>query len=384
MLLNSLIKMGLAAALVSFAVSILIVYSQRWHGKLSHDHDFEGVQKFHTEAVPRIGGLAVTAGIFFGVLLFSAIYPGEIKPSWFTRILTLLCASLPAFIAGMVEDVTKKVSVRLRLAATVCSALIASALLGATLDGIDIWGVDILLRLAPVAIVITAIVVAGGANAINIIDGFHGLSGSVIVVMSGALGVVAWQADDAFSAILSVLCVGATAGFLLMNYPRGKMFLGDGGAYFLGFWVSELAVLILVRNPSVNAWQVLSICAYPVIEVLFSIYRRKFIKNVNAGSADALHLHTLVYRRVVFRLLPTDANQPWKRNAAVSCFIVPPIATFAVLSVSVGATLVGAIAIVVAQVLLYVVVYARLVRGRWIARRGRALSQHPDATTSLP
>lgn len=368
MLVSQLVKIGLAVAAMSFILSMLIIYSQKWHGKHSQDHDLDGVQKVHTTAVPRIGGLAVIGGILFGLGLFVSCYPGSIKATSVSKILLLLAASLPGFIAGVMEDVTKRVSVRVRLAATICSALIASALLGATVDELDIWGVDSLLTVAPIAIMVTALVVAGGANAINIIDGFNGLSGSVIAIMGAALGVVAWHAGDSFVVLISTLAVSATLGFLILNYPCGKLFLGDGGAYFLGFWVAETAVLLLVRNPSVNAWQVLSICAFPVIEVLFSIYRRKIIKNVNAGAPDALHLHALTYRRFVFRFVSVSASQPWRRNAAVSFVMVPWIAIAAIVSVLAGTTVVGAMAIVGIQVCAYIAVYWRLVRGRWRAR----------------
>ena len=365
MLASQLFKVGAFSAITSFALCLLILWSQKWHSKHSHDHDLDGVQKFHATAVPRIGGIAVIVGILMGLCAFGFLYPGEIKASRFNQILMLLGASLPAFCAGIIEDVTKKVSVMVRLVATVCSALIASILLGATVNELDIWGVDSLLALTPVAIVVTALVVAGGANAINIIDGFNGLSGSVIVIMAAALGVVAWQVGDEFVAILSVLCVGAAIGFLLVNYPAGRLFLGDGGAYFCGFWVSEIAVLLLVRNTSVNAWQVLSICAFPIVEVLFSMYRRKIIKNTSVGVPDALHLHTLIYRRVVSRFVVRNPEQLWKRNAAVALVMVPLIALTAIISVIGGRTIVGAAVIVIAQVLIYILVYARLVRGRW-------------------
>jgi UDP-N-acetylmuramyl pentapeptide phosphotransferase/UDP-N-acetylglucosamine-1-phosphate transferase len=155
-----------------------------------------------------------------------------------------------------------------------------------------------------------------------------------------------------------------------VNYPRGKLFLGDGGAYFLGFWVSEMAVLLLVRNASVNAWQVLAICAYPVIEVLFSMYRRKMIQKVSPGAPDALHLHTLVYRRLVFKHVRLDAARPWKRNAAVACVIAPAVALCVASTVMFGASAPMSLAIVVAQIAIYVMVYGRLVRGRWASTFG--------------
>ena len=185
------------------------------------------------------------------------------------------------------------------------------------------------------------------------------------MIMAVALGVVGWNAGDSFVALLSALGVGASLGFLLLNYPTGKLFLGDGGAYFLGFWVAEIAVLLLVRNPHVNAWQVLAICAYPVIEVLFSIYRRKVLKNRDPGAADALHLHSLVYRRVAIRLGARFAPKTWQRNAMVSMLIVPVVALTAAMSVAIGGSTAGGIAAVLLQLLLYVVMYGRLVRGRW-------------------
>jgi UDP-N-acetylmuramyl pentapeptide phosphotransferase/UDP-N-acetylglucosamine-1-phosphate transferase len=363
-----LLSIALVAVCISCLFSLLIVHSQEWHGKHSLDHDLSGVQKFHTTAVPRIGGVAVVAGLFLALGFGALVYPGLLLNGHASGALKLLLASMPAFIAGIMEDLTKRVSVKVRLVATIISALMASWLLGATIDGVDIWGVDSLLAIVPIAIVVTAVVVAGGANAINIIDGFNGLAGSVVVIMAAALGYLAWQTGDMFVAMLALLGIGVTLGFMLVNYPTGRLFLGDGGAYLLGFWVAEIAVLLLVRNPTINAWQVLSICAYPVIEVLFSIYRRRFVRKATPGAPDGLHLHTLVYRRFVSRLLTHGHRhriRPWHRNAAVVCFIGPCIGLLAAISVVAGGTIPGAAAIVIGQVLLYIALYRRLVRRRW-------------------
>ena len=372
------VLLGLTAWVASFVISQLIVRSQKWHGRLTHDHDLGGVQKVHTTAVPRIGGLAVIGGILLGLVLFQQIFPGQVSANRASRIYLLLGASLPAFLAGLIEDFTKRVSVRVRLVATALSALVASLALGATVGELDIWGLDALLTIAPLAIVATAVFVAGGSNAINIIDGFNGLSGSTIIIMAIGLGAVGLQVGDSFVAVLGALCAGATLGFLMLNYPSGKMFLGDGGAYFLGFWVSEMAVLLLVRHPELSAWQILAICGYPIIEVLFSIYRRKFVRKVSPGAPDALHLHGLVFRRLVFKYVRRDAARPWKRNAMVPCFMAPAVAACVAVSVWFGQSTPAAVAIVVAQVVLYIAVYGRLVRGRWTVRRGDRAEQALD------
>jgi UDP-N-acetylmuramyl pentapeptide phosphotransferase/UDP-N-acetylglucosamine-1-phosphate transferase len=366
MQLNALLETGAAAAFVSFLVSLLIVQSQKWHGFISNDHDLGGVQKVHGLAVPRIGGLAVVSGVVVGVLALALLFPGDVPPARLNAILLLAACGMPAFLSGIAEDFTKRVSVRIRLLATFASALLASAALGATVNDLDLWGVDNLLQVTPIAVLVTALVVAGGANAVNIIDGFNGLSASVIIIMAMSIGVIAFQHNDALVATLGVLGAGSAAGFLLVNFPRGKLFLGDGGAYFLGFWIAEGAVLLLVRNASVNAWQVLSICAYPVIEVLFSMYRRRIIQQVSPGAPDRLHLHTLVYRRVVRKLIKVEPPQAWLQNATTAGVIVPWVAVMALASVLVGASILAAMALVLVQVLFYIAIYRRLVHGRWI------------------
>lgn len=366
MQLNALLEIGAAAALVSFLVSLLIVQSQKWHGFISNDHDLGGVQKVHGLAVPRIGGVAVVSGVVAGILAYTSLFPGTVPAARLNVVLLLAACGMPAFLSGMAEDFTKRISVRIRLLATFASALLASAVLGATVQDLDIWGVDNLLQVTPIAVLVTALVVAGGANAVNIIDGFNGLAASVIIIIALAIGVIAFQHNDALVATVGVLGAGSAAGFLLVNFPRGKLFLGDGGAYFLGFWIAEGAVLLLVRNASVNAWQVLSICAYPVIEVLFSMYRRRVIQQVSPGAPDRLHLHTLVYRRVVRKLIKVEPPQAWLQNATTAGVIVPWVAMIALATVLVGESILASMALVVMQIFFYIALYRRLVRGRWI------------------
>lgn len=375
MALPELLTILLVAAAITFAVSILIVFSEGWHGRHSMDHDLSGIQKFHTTAVPRIGGVAIIVGLYVAIVGCGRMYPGLFFALDGSSGNTLLVASLPVFIAGIVEDLTKRVSVRVRLAAAMMSALSASIMMGATVDELDIWGIDALLTVLPIAVLVTAVVVAGGINAVNFIDGFNGLAGSVVIIMSVALGYLAWQAGDEFVVALAALGIGVTFGFLLVNFPTGRLFLGDAGAYLLGFWVAEVAVLLLTRNAAVNSWQVLAICGYPVIEVLFSIYRRKVVRRASPGAPDRLHMHSLIYRRVVPRLLPYSAGMPWIRNAAVAVLLVPFIALAAIMGVVAGDTIAGAAAVVVGQVLIYVGVYARLVRGHWRRPAGKSVSE---------
>jgi UDP-N-acetylmuramyl pentapeptide phosphotransferase/UDP-N-acetylglucosamine-1-phosphate transferase len=91
----------------------------------------------------------------------------------------------------------------------------------------------------------------------------------------------------------------AILGFFIWNYPRGLIFLGDGGAYLIGFWIGVLSILIVARNAQVSPWFALLVNAYPIFETLFSIWRRKVHQGKNPGMPDGAHFHTLIYRRIM-------------------------------------------------------------------------------------
>lgn len=362
MMINPILVAALVVAgSASFLSSLMIVATERWHGFHSLDHDMSAAQKFHTRPVPRVGGIS----FFIGMLAASVYFFLREEIDIALVNVKLLLAVLPAFLIGFIEDVTKKVSIATRLLATFASPLIASWLLGAILPRMDVWIIDVLLKVAPIALVITAFASAGIANSINIIDGFNGLAGFTAIMILGSMGALAWRLDDVFIMQLAMTSVGIALGFLVFNFPTGRIFMGDSGAYFLGFWIAEIAVLLIVRHPSLTAWQLLAICAYPVIEVIYSIYRKKFIRKMSPGLPDRLHFHMLVYRRFVSRIVPSSEMRPWLRNAMTTATLMAVNAPFAFLALYYGDTKRAAIACIVAQAFLYMAIYARLVRGHW-------------------
>jgi UDP-N-acetylmuramyl pentapeptide phosphotransferase/UDP-N-acetylglucosamine-1-phosphate transferase len=286
----------LAIWLSSLGVSTLLVLTQRWHGRLSLDHDTTSVQKLHKSPVPRVGGMGIALGLLVGGLLLQ--YYSVDDSGGDTALLLLLCA-MPIFAAGLLEDLTKRVSVRMRLLASVVSALFAVWLLDVQLIRLDTPVLDLLMAAGPFAALFTCFAISGVTHSINIIDGLNGLaSGSVAIMLSG-LGAIAWMQGDALVLQLCLTGVAALLGFMVLNYPFGKLFLGDGGAYLAGFWLAACAVLLLMRNPLVSTWSVLLVCFYPVWETAFSMYRRLVVKKVSSGEADMQHLHHLVLHQVI-------------------------------------------------------------------------------------
>lgn len=279
---------------VSLAITLLVVHQARTGAHRLQDHDLSGPQKLHTKPVPRVGGIGIVSGVLVGSLFLwlRGDPPGLLAP------LLMLCA-VPAFAAGLTEDLTKTQSPRRRLFFTAVSATLAVLLLDGVINRTDIPGLDWLVDIPVAAGVVTVFVVAGVANSLNIIDGLNGLASMCAVLMLVSVGYVAFQVSDWPVMYMAVIGAGAVLGFFVCNYPSGLIFLGDGGAYFLGFYVAELAILLLHRNPDVSPMFPLLVCIYPVFETVFSIYRRVMLRGQPAGMPDGIHLHSLIYRRIM-------------------------------------------------------------------------------------
>jgi UDP-N-acetylmuramyl pentapeptide phosphotransferase/UDP-N-acetylglucosamine-1-phosphate transferase len=147
------------------------------------------------------------------------------------------------------------------------------------------------------------------ANAVNIIDGFNGLAAGTVAIMMSALGLIAFNVGDVDLAAVCFGVVAVVMGFAVFNWPFGRIFMGDAGAYVLGFMVAWVAVLLPMRSPHVDAWATLLVCAYPVLEVAFSYRRKSKRVGHHPGRPDRVHLHMLVYRRMAGPLFARAAPQ---------------------------------------------------------------------------
>ena len=281
------------ALLASFFTCLFLVLTKKWHGNFSMDSS-DGVQKVHTTPTPRIGGIGIAIGILAGFAASSH----DIAASEKRVILSaILLAGIPAFIFGLLEDLTKKVSVKVRLLATMASGVLGWGITGVSLTHVDILGFDYLLGFTLISVIFTAIAVGGVANAINIIDGLNGLTAGTALIILAAFGFIARQVGDIPLAFTCLIIAGAVGGFFLVNWPKGKIFLGDGGAYFLGFTLAWIAVLLPERNSSISPWTSLLICSYPIIEVAFSVLRRCLREGYSPTEPDFSHLHSLANKR---------------------------------------------------------------------------------------
>lgn len=357
----------LLSFLISALLTLLIIKGAHLH-RATLDSDLSSVQKVHAQAVPRIGGM----GIFLAVLLTEIVTLWRAPAIGQTLALLLVCSAI-AFVGGIVEDFTKNVSALRRLVLTMLAAAAGFYLLDARIERIDWFGPILSLDYLWISLPFTVLAVAGIANAVNIIDGFNGLASVVTICMLLSLGYVAWQVGDGFVLVSALIVAGAIAGFLVWNYPAGLIFLGDGGAYFIGFMLGELSVLLVKRNPEVSAWYAALLLIYPVFETVFSAYRRTFLRGQSPSVPDGIHLHSLIFRRLVLwavgREARADARALTRRNALTS----PYLWLLSLMAVAPATLFWRYTEILIAFCLLFIVsyvwLYARIVRfkaPRWM------------------
>jgi UDP-N-acetylmuramyl pentapeptide phosphotransferase/UDP-N-acetylglucosamine-1-phosphate transferase len=143
-----------------------------------------------------------------------------------------------------------------------------------------------------------------------------------MAIMLAAMGFVAYRVGDTAILYCALAGLGAVLGFFFWNFPKGHIFLGDGGAYFLGFWVAELGILLVHRHANVSPMLPLMVCAYPMFETLFTMYRRRIVRGLPMGLPDATHLHSLIYRRLMrWAVNQTNPAVLVRRNSMTSPYL---------------------------------------------------------------
>ena len=288
-------------SVVAVAIAVFFAAVAAWVGARAlasgaRDEHLDAVaphlRKVHVHATPRVGGLAVAAGIVAGALVLFAAH-AELRVAW----TVLIVCVTPGFVWGLIEDLRKRDSIMVRLAITAAAAAMAFVMLDARITELNVPGLDRLLTYPAFSFLFTVFAVTGVAHSFNVIDGLNGLAGISSLVGAIGMAVIAWAVGDWFVFCVSAVLAASVAGFLVVNFPGGRIFLGDGGAYLVGLALAVLSVLVVQRNSEVSPWFPLVLLAFPIWETLFSMYRRR-LRGQSPGQADALHLHTLVYRRV--------------------------------------------------------------------------------------
>ncbi|MCC7519582.1 MAG: undecaprenyl/decaprenyl-phosphate alpha-N-acetylglucosaminyl 1-phosphate transferase [Verrucomicrobiae bacterium] len=254
-------------------------------GLLDRATQFHG---HHAIAVPRIGGVALMAAFLLAWAGISLVAPRLGLPlgDHPTAIL-LTCAAM--FALGFRDDL-RPLRAKTKLLAQIGIAL-AAYLLGLRIGH---WTNFFTLSTQPLGwldLPVTVFWLVGATNLINLVDGLDGLAAGVVFILMVLLAILSGASGNFFLLCLCVGMAGALFGFLFFNFPPAKIFMGDGGAYFLGLLVAEVATVNANKGTVAMALMVpFFALGLPIIDTSFSILRR-FLVGLPIFRADRRHIH---------------------------------------------------------------------------------------------
>ena len=258
--------------------------------------DTPGGRKIHSTPIPRLGGVAIFAGVMAAVAVQAA---GEFYLDWGgtlvgggtarVRVVGVLIAMTVIFAVGLIDDLVT-LSPLLKLLGQMAAAGIAiSAGLKIAYVGNPFGGglVSLGLLTAP----ITLIYIVGFTNIINLIDGLDGLAAGVTGIAAVSLLLLAMQANRLDAAALAAAVIGVCAAFLRYNFHPASIFMGDSGALFLGFTLSAISLMGVMKSTATIALAVpLLIVGVPIFDTASAIVRRVLHRRP-IQEADRGHIH---------------------------------------------------------------------------------------------
>jgi len=280
---------------MSFAICALIILLARGkYAALLVGNLPSAVQTMHTRPTPRLGGLGIFAALTASMMFVSS----DISAPYRNFILS---TSLLFFIS-LAEDLRFGISPRQRLLAAIGASLFVILSLGVWMPRTDIPFLDAGMGFWMLGVPLTLLVTSGIANGFNLIDGVNGLASFTGIVAAVALALIAREAGYYAMTELAMMLAFGVGGFFLLNYPFGRIFLGDAGAYTLGFVLSWFAISILLNTPLASPWALLLTLFWPVADTLLAIWRRALRKS-SVMAPDRLHVHHLVMRALEIHIL---------------------------------------------------------------------------------
>jgi UDP-N-acetylmuramyl pentapeptide phosphotransferase/UDP-N-acetylglucosamine-1-phosphate transferase len=269
------------------------------HARSIGHGDLHGVQRLHDVPTSRLGGIVVvvTCAITMAMVLSYGQDKGFVG-------LPLVLAVVPVVLLGLAEDVTRQVRPRYRMAAAVLSAMLASAYSGGIVPRLDLPFVDGLLQHMWFVLPLTWFMVAGACNAMKLIDGAHGLAGGTAPIMLWRHRARGGTSADSDADATTVVVMGASSASCA-GLPAGRVFLGDAGAYFIGFMYAELSIQL--SRATAKSRRGTSSCspASLIVDTLFAMYRRGGAPRAADGAGCAPPA-SLVFRRIA---LPIERRQ---------------------------------------------------------------------------
>lgn len=267
--------------LFTYILIFIIIKIENSYGFFTDHHSKS--HAVHKTPTPRVGGL----GIFIAFTISNFIFIDNFK--W------LIISSLIVFLIGILDDWHGDIPKQIRLLGMSIGTFIAVIYGNVYIKDIDFFHLPYI-----IAVPFTIFAVVGICSAMNFIDGLNGLASGVSITTLSFYCIITYLNNDILIFKILIISIGAINGFFIWNFPKGKIFLGDGGAYFLGFLLAIFSVIITNRDDNISTWYPLVAMSYPIIETFVTIWRRLKRKKKYGTpffQAEKMHLHTLMFKR---------------------------------------------------------------------------------------
>jgi len=242
-------------------------------------------RKRHDAPIPRLGGMPIICALSIGLVLILGTRP-DCASSFFPVLLGSLCMCG----LGLWDDF-KALGARKKLAGQIAVAALVYWM-GLRIDRVTYpggaWSVYLPHALSMVVTIFWLIALP---NVINLIDGFDGLAGGLGLFMAVTLGVAGWLNQQLPVAWYAFTMAGALLGFLVFNFPPARIYLGDGGAYLIGFCIAALS-LASSNKGSIAAVMLVTVVGLgvPILDTTFALVRRG-VRGFPLFHADHEHIH---------------------------------------------------------------------------------------------
>lgn len=249
---------------------------------------YHGIQKSHDNDVSRLGGLL----LIIDFLVFSLI-----SKNYFLSISiqNLLLCLAPIIFFITYEDLYNNLSYKIRFIVIFISAYLLLMLIKLPLPSIDdIPIISILFDNNFFKYLFYLFALVGLMNGMNFIDGSNGLISFYSVAIFVNIFHLGFVNNDFFFMSFSTLMIVLILIFILFNYPFGKIFIGDTGAYFIGAISGWLIILFFSKYNNISSWGAILILLFPGLELMFSFFRKK-ISRKSPYKPDRYHLHIIIF-----------------------------------------------------------------------------------------
>jgi len=241
-------------------------------------------RKLDTRPIPHLGGIALFLGVLAAVLPLIAS-AGNLSSSLVARAIPVVCLIV---VLGVVDD-TRNLRARHKLMVQILAAVGMVAVGFRLFTGV--WVIDAWMGMLAL---LSLFFIVGMLSSVNLIDGHDGLAAGVSMISASTFAVIATFAGVPHVTPIALAVVGACLGFLVFNFPPGRIYMGDTGSMLLGLLLAIMACLVSMRAPSPGMFAaVILVLGVPILDTGLAIARR-IVLRAPVFSADHLHMHHIL------------------------------------------------------------------------------------------